>query len=120
MTHRDVYNRFVKPIVSGGEREEWDNLSQDIVISETSDDVGEVDQDAWKSVDACRETCEGKEDYCIQYSFGDKKCKLGHVLRLGHKVNRDQEMGAMRSGWMWERIKAFAEDMEPCTPLWIT
>ena len=119
MTHRDVFNRFVRPTVSEAERKHWDNLSQDKTITETTDGLGDDEKDGWKSFDDCRKTCE-KKQRCIQYSHESGMCKLGNVIRLGHAVvSKGEEKKGAHAGWMWDRIKDFAESMEPCTPLWI-
>lgn len=114
--HRDVFEHFVQPEIQE-ERDDWDNLSQDLEITETSRDLEDFQADAWKSSDECLTACT-KTPQCIQYSYLDGACKLGYVIRLGATVKDEKEKG-MVSGWMTGRVDGFKHDMEPCEPRWI-
>ncbi|KAI9655217.1 MAG: hypothetical protein M1831_004927 [Alyxoria varia] len=122
--HKDVFARFLQNTVQGNKvLLNWNNLSGDQTIKKGVTEEDEPDDDetvAHKSLMACEETCERK-DNCVQYSYMPGECRLGNVIRLGSKADPDSDEGkrAISSGWMAERIQRFRDSMEPCKPQWI-
>lgn len=82
--------------------DDWDNMSSD---EESSD-----------SLEGCRSICEGKST-CLQFSFRyqTQTCKTSSTVKLGRK--QEQKDGAVTeepitSGWLVDRIEAWAKDMD--------
>ncbi|KAI9652939.1 MAG: hypothetical protein M1831_006268 [Alyxoria varia] len=119
--HRDVFDRFLGPIVRSGDIvDDWDNLSNDESIDSSSDGDQEY-KNSSTNPQACQALCQQKSE-CIQFSYKTGLCKLGHVIRLGSKIGSAKNGGdkqGMVSGWMADRIKDFQSRMEPCKAQWI-
>ena len=86
----------------------------------------ELEKNAHKSFDDCREVCASKPD-CFQWLYYGKICRLEFSFRLGQyraPESRDddgkgEEMVSFRSGWMIERIREWTEE-NPCDiPDWV-
>ena len=117
--HRDLFNAFVHPLIKS-ERQDWDNLSGDRILTESTERLAGVEVNAFKSIDNCRIACKAKPE-CVQYSYGPGVCNLGFVIRLGGGSGNDPDSSAngLISGWMNGRIEYFKKTMEPCKPRWI-
>ena len=117
--HRDVFDQFLGPTVLFGDAlHDWDNLSDDETIESSSDGDEKFEH---ASAQACQIRCQQKVE-CVQYSYTAGRCNLGHVVRLGSKVESaakgDAKQGIV-SGWMADRIEIFHNRMEPCKAQWI-
>ena len=76
-------------------RTDWDNLNDN--------DVGDA-----ASVEECRAACEANST-CRQYSYDQSgQCKTRINPRLGKPAK------GVISGWIEDRIVAFANEMPPC------
>ena len=85
LTHGDV----LQSLLSGAERADWDNGSEDLVDGSNSDKQ-------WSS-QPCREACKANST-CLQYSFSDQGCRNSVKVVLG--AHKD----GTTSGWMTDRI----------------
>jgi hypothetical protein len=78
-----------------GVRTDWDNLN-------------DSDEGNATSVDDCRATCE-RNSTCRQYSYDQSGvCKTRVNPRLGISAE------GVTSGWLEDRVAAFANEMPPC------
>jgi hypothetical protein len=104
------------------EREDWDNLSGDLVY-ESPDVQDEARQGGWwsrndpksyayKSIDECIRACK-ENRRCFQYVYYGQTCKLSTSFHLGGKRLPESDV-KFRSGWDLERIAQFQEDNSPC------
>ncbi|KAH8649130.1 hypothetical protein BX600DRAFT_517523 [Xylariales sp. PMI_506] len=95
LRHGDVFRNLVLPKIAPV-RESWNNLSAD-------------EESSKKSIEACRQACRSQST-CIQFSYeeGTQTCKVSTVLKLGHAETKKR----VTSGWMMDRIEAFAAEME--------
>lgn len=101
LRHSDVFRELVMPKLTP-RLDDWDNMSSD---EESSD-----------SLEGCRSICEGKST-CLQFSFRyqTQTCKTSSTVKLGRK--QEQKDGAVTeepitSGWLVDRIEAWAKDMD--------
>lgn len=117
LRHSDVFKEYIWPQIQL-ERDEWDNLSNNVEYSEQKY-AALSDQDkaslspaeigAPNSSQLCRAVCERQQD-CLQYSYISKKCSLSKTLTLGHQHANTSE--PMHSGWITARIKMLFEDLD--------
>ncbi|KAF2000649.1 glycosyltransferase family 31 protein [Amniculicola lignicola CBS 123094] len=89
----------------GSKVDDWSNMSEDVTLRRPNA--------ATKSFEACFGACL-RDSKCIQYEYSGDICRLGHVMRLGHK---ESPIGAQKwaSGWVKDRIQAFKAAHSPCT-----
>ncbi|KAF2680739.1 glycosyltransferase family 31 protein [Lentithecium fluviatile CBS 122367] len=83
--------------------------------------IGATIKDAADSAANCQAVCQKTED-CIQWKYsaaGDGECHLGKVLRLGRKVEKEEEKGIWTSGWMLDRVRQVTNKWGKCErPNW--
>src|SRR5437773_1472343 len=110
-------------------REDWDNLSDDILLrspedtddyrSKGWDDYTEVEKEAHKSFEDCGRACE-HEPECYQYLYYNNLCGLSTSFRLGHRKLPDSDGNRYMSGFIMERIQEFMAENSPCSgPEWV-
>lgn len=120
--YRDVFKRFIERHISVN-RTSWNNKSQyKRFISASLDTDGweglqPFEQDAVKSQDACAQACMQHEE-CVQWMFSPGRCYIGEVVRFGMSDERDDLDEHWTSGWIHERIEAFARRFEWCEVRW--
>jgi hypothetical protein len=95
--HKDIFMDHVMPQMTGV-RTDWDNLSDN--------DEGNANA---TSVDECRAVCE-RNSTCRQYSYDQSsgRCRTRVNPRLGIATK------GVISGWLEDRIAAFANEMPAC------
>ncbi|KAF2112056.1 hypothetical protein BDV96DRAFT_649418 [Lophiotrema nucula] len=113
LRHRDIFMEHVRPQIKS-RLGEWDNMSADKEYTPASYNadhrLNEIERNAWKSYDKCRELCESKSS-CLQFSYREKRCGISHTFRWGYK----SEDGSVSSGWMLDRVDGlFAELEQKC------
>lgn len=123
---RDYYHAFIHPrlAIANWRMTAWDNLSGDWAVDK-GDDTG---SDAHQSETACEAFCRGRSS-CLQWSWRPGACRGSKWVHLGWHVQNRPAMGSaedrlelvedtgyvmMVSGWLEDRIVAYAERMEPC------
>lgn len=121
--HRDVFRNFFEPVAFGrSTRVDWDNLSKDEEYTTQAEEQNslhtEAQLEAPNSPSACRNLCSDSFD-CVQFSFTEGSCKLGHALRMGQKIDKGEGRQDVVSGWMQDRVKDFIKRMPPCSAQWI-
>lgn len=77
----------------------WDNLAS--TFTYTDENKGQYAQ---YSENACRAACDVRTE-CLQYAFEPGKCRLGTVVRFGHKAERSD----MNSGWVIKRVELWVK-----------
>ncbi|KAK5117216.1 hypothetical protein LTR85_008984 [Meristemomyces frigidus] len=123
---RDVFAHFIERHITVN-RTSWNNLSQDkrfvsSALSATDDTLGfdklqPFEQKAVESQDACAEACMQHEE-CVQWMFSPGRCYIGEVVRFGRSDEREVLDEHWTSGWVHERIEAFARKFEGCKVKW--
>jgi hypothetical protein len=130
-TFGDVFNDFVLPHVTEM-KQDWNNLSGDIVITEPKedhvkenddwdwkndeekqkmwDDATEVQKSGVESAEKCRKACQSNES-CIQFSWHPGTCKFAKDIKMGRPSDSKEQYA---SGWMVDRVKKFVEDRGKC------
>jgi hypothetical protein len=94
LRHKDIFIDHVMPQMTGL-RTDWDNLNDN-------------DEDHATSIDECRAACE-RNSTCRQYSYDQSgRCRTRINPRLGKSAK------GVISGWLEDRMAAFANDMPPC------
>ncbi|KAI9789380.1 MAG: hypothetical protein M1835_001708 [Candelina submexicana] len=126
----DIYNHFVSSRLSSN-REDWNNLSDDLKYTERStdtevkygdnkpwDELTGIEQEAFTSLENCLAACTANEE-CFGWMYHDKECSLSRSIKLGGRKVADGPSKWV-SGWMMERVEKLKVEMEPCKPKWIT
>lgn len=94
LRHKDIFKDYVMPQLTGV-RTDWDNLN-------------DLDEGDATSIEECQAACE-RNSTCRQYSYDQSgRCKTRINPRLGKPTK------GVISGWIEERIAAFANEMPPC------
>ncbi|KAI3323760.1 glycosyltransferase family 31 protein [Xylariaceae sp. AK1471] len=91
----DIFRHLLFPQMTT-HKPEWDNLSSDV-------------QSENATFAECREICENKAD-CVQFSLATRTCKILSTVKLGRQQDPSSE--PTDSGWIMERVEAFAKDMD--------
>ncbi|KAI9825516.1 MAG: hypothetical protein M1819_000508 [Sarea resinae] len=129
----EIFDHFVQPIIAPT-REDWDNLSHDLIYRSASAIAGEEATYAGKSYDTltppereasfsfehCRAACIDNPE-CKQFKFQNQTCSLARAISRGtaSAPKPADQGGRVMSGWMVERVEAFKQRMGPCEPAWI-
>ncbi|KAK6393052.1 hypothetical protein LTR65_002743 [Meristemomyces frigidus] len=123
---RDVFAHFIERHISVN-RTSWNNLSQDkrfvssglSATEDTADfnDLQPYEQEAVKSREACASACMQHAE-CVQWMFSPGRCYLGEVVRFGKSDEREALEEHWTSGWVHERIEAFAQKFKGCKVRW--
>ena len=124
----EIFTFFVEPNLEA-EREDWDNLSKDIVIEplEPTDD-GQPDpewekkpiaeKNAFLSFEDCGAFCASRPD-CFQYVHHGLSCGISTTFKLGQK-QPEKNGEKWRSASNMTRIHEFTKSNRPCTEVdWI-
>jgi|SRR6516164_6081543 hypothetical protein len=109
-------------------REDWDNLSDDMVLRAPNDtnnyhskdyeSYTDVEKEAYTSFEACGLACE-HEPSCYQYLYYDNTCGLSKSFRLGRRMLPDSNGNKYTSGYNMKRINEFVAN-SPCSkPEWV-
>ncbi|KAF2736518.1 hypothetical protein EJ04DRAFT_462874 [Polyplosphaeria fusca] len=102
LRHRDIFVEHVRPQIAAS-LPEWDNMSAGKEYTPASwnadHSLTEIERNAWKSFEKCRDLCESKRD-CIQFSHAPKKCATSTAFRWGYASTDEQ----VQSGWMLDRV----------------
>jgi hypothetical protein len=94
LRHRDIFTDHVMPQMTGV-RTDWDNLNESYEGNATS-------------IEECQAACE-KNSTCKQYSYDQSgRCRTRINPRLGKSAK------GVISGWIEDRVAAFANEMPPC------
>lgn len=101
LRHADVFRHLVMPKFRT-QLDDWDNLSSDKDSADTLED--------------CRAACQGKAR-CLQFSFRveTRECKTSSVVKLGRRQEWKSDAANQEhisSGWIMDRIEAFAAEMD--------
>ncbi|ETS78013.1 hypothetical protein PFICI_10075 [Pestalotiopsis fici W106-1] len=101
LRHSDVFRHLVMPKLRS-HLDDWDNLSSDKESSDT--------------LQGCRSACE-KQPNCFQFSFRNhtQTCKTSSVVKLGRQQKQrdgDAIEEHITSGWIIDRVEAFAAEMD--------
>ncbi|KAF2085245.1 glycosyltransferase family 31 protein [Saccharata proteae CBS 121410] len=102
LQHRDIFRYYLLPKLSP-QRDDWDNLS----------DLPPLPERKIDSYEKCRLVCESLPD-CMQFSYSYMNCRTSPFIRLGHR-DLTGAKGAIRSGWMMDRINAIPASMPACS-----
>ena len=95
LRHKDIFKDHVMPQMTGV-RTDWDNLNDNDESNNAT------------SIDECRAVCE-RNSTCRQYSYDQSdRCRTRINPRLGIATK------GVTSGWLEDRIAAFANEMPPC------
>lgn len=103
------------------EREEWDNLSGDLLFGVNgtlrTDEMTTLQKEAHQSVESCQKACD-EHPHCYQYVYYNQTCGFSFSYRLGQKRSDDDGI-RYRSGWDLARIGRSQADMLCIIPQWI-
>ncbi|KAK7203815.1 hypothetical protein BZA70DRAFT_290893 [Myxozyma melibiosi] len=109
ITYSDVFHWFMRPYMTEGRVEDWDNRSDDRKYSPT--DPKAIDAPAHESLENCVAYCEAWSE-CLGWRYQTGMCALSESVRLGHKRLRQgddlfDDTKKVTSGWMMDRIREF-------------
>lgn len=117
----DIYDEFVhnnlEPV-----REDWTNLSGDLVYEEKKDkefhglkwdQLSDDERGSINSADSCKKVCENNED-CFQWEHHDKECRIGRSFKLGGS-KKGEPGGKWVAGWKFPKIGDFRAKMNNCS-----
>ena len=122
----DVYNHFVHNSLIP-HRDDWSNLSNDnnragkTFTPDPSldfngrkwNELSEVERGSPESPDNCKKLCMTDKE-CFQWEHHSNRCRIGYHITMGsHK--EPEKNKKFTSGWMFERIGAFRQNMKNCT-----
>ena len=117
----EIFNHFVNASLIPL-REDWTNLSDDIVYTPSPDDpdrtyngrkwaeLSQIQQASPASADNCKKACD-EDDDCFQWQHHDKECALHHSIRMG---GSKKDAKSWVSGWKMAKINKFKEGMKEC------
>lgn len=128
MRIKDIYHRFVASKLEQHHRLDWDNMSEEVLYMDVSEegghedwqismaktnDLSEVEAVAHHSFDDCRRACQ-EDDQCFQYAYRHEICALGHAFALGGPKPAEEGRDQWMSGWITDRIQAWVEENDEC------
>lgn len=104
LKHSDVFKQWLMPRMQDELRQDWDNLSEDLVEEIQVNDASD-----------CRMLCAGNST-CLQFSYRDSECRTNASPKLG-----TAKAGGGVAGWMMERLGERVLEWDECTEGdWIT
>lgn len=131
---KDIYKEFLEPRLEA-EREDWDNLSEDVYYLDLEvreyeewqldrakkENLSKLEQNAHKSFNDCARMCHDVKE-CFQFRFHDGICSYQRSFLLGRPMKREnKEDQRWMSGWGVDKIKAWVEENNECREiLWPT
>lgn len=108
-------------------RDDWSNLSNDnnrpgkTFTPNPSlefggrkwDELSDVEKASPESADNCKKLCM-TDKQCFQWEHHDQTCRLGYAITMGSSRQAENNK-RYTSGWMFDKIGAFRQDMKNCT-----
>jgi hypothetical protein len=90
--HSDVFKQWILPQIVRGERQDWDNFSEDL--------IGGV-----RSLAECEEMCRNRLG-CVQYSFSHSESRIDYAARMGRSKTD------ISSGWLKDRVHGMTDVLD--------
>lgn len=125
MLFGELYEHLIEPFISA-EREDWYNLSDDIVYKAPGveggrqkdlEDMSQTEKDAHISFHHCGRACD-EEPRCFQYVYFNNSCGFSYSYRLGESRPPDSDT-SFKSGWNLRNIEKDKIENACVSPDWV-